>query len=359
MSDSKWSAPAPDRSDSPPPISFAAERPGLASLDNNLAQRRCWLASQRVIHQLSQCLARAVLPPEILTVAISGSIGRMELTSYSDADILVIARAGTQDEPSLRGALVDAVWDVIGHLALPRPLPGGIFTRASSADQLLDRSRLGVIAEDVTRFGHRMQLLLDAQPLYGATSFSVLQRDVLEWYGAGDAALDPGSSWDYLTHDLVRYLRCLAIDAQWKRRDQPFEWRLFAAKLDHSRRVLFVGLLWLLAESLTTCDPRIPWLTERLRLTPLERLVYVMDRYAAPERETVVGCYDRFLERLGDPRFRCEMAVDRATGTRRLTDNAAYQTLLSNGEQLAGALVSFLWARREDWPARFWSSWLL
>ncbi len=146
-------------------------------------------------------------------------------------------------------------------------------------------------------------------------------------------------------------------------RDAPLQWRLFNLKLAHSRRLLYTGLLFLLAESSRVDGNRETWLRQHLRLTPLERIAWVMAAHTAANIQSIAHCYDRFLSCLQDPAYRAALQDIGGTETNSphplsahgvvtdgmLEDNDAYRHLIANSQLLTTAMLDFLWSRRGVW----------
>ena len=296
--------------------------------------------------RMAELLDAEITDDRILCIAASGSLGRMEQVATSDGDLLVVMRGDGQcgaDAIALR-ELVERVWETLGPLQLPLPDPRGIFALATTEQELLDESTLGQMDESPRSFGHRIQLLLDAQPVWGLKDFNDLAHRSLVRYASGDV-WPSVPSWDYLRNDLIRYYRCLANDAIWRRRDQPSAWRHFQLKLLHSRRLIYAGLMTLLSES--TCSQRDPvaWLVRALRLTPLERLAIVPDDSGA--WTTVAATYDRFLRSMHDEQFRAALAETGGDSGAApdLMANAAFEELIENSRELQQG-VAELWQQQ-------------
>jgi hypothetical protein len=319
---------------------------------------RAWEQSRERLRAIASLLEGASLDPRIATIALSGSLGRMEGLDHSDADLIVIVESADPLPLAECRGITQHVWSMLAPLKLPRPAGDGIFTAAVNWQSLCDPQQRGQIDESLAVFGTRIQLLLDSQPVWNRSSFDRLLGEIVRRYASGDVLRCQTAPWAYLANDLIRYYRCLAIDAQWRRRANPQAWRVFNLKLAHSRRLLYAGLLWLLGESSQTVANRADWLQPCLRLTPLERVAWVMNHGRSGHLPQVLACYDRFLGCLGDPAFLAALD-DGSDADAELDANPAYRQLMDNAQHLAAALFAFLLTRRGIWPDDTLIGWLL
>ena len=98
-----------------------------------------------------------------------------------------------------------------------RPLSDGIFGVCALRTALVNSATRGTISEDMTTFGQRMQLLIDAQPLWGDAEFAKLQNELLGWYSEiprGKSLGETGRFY-WLRHDVLRYWHSLCSRAAW------------------------------------------------------------------------------------------------------------------------------------------------
>jgi len=292
--------------------------------------------------------------PGIVTVAVSGSLGRLEAGPHSDGDLIVVL---ADDVPpgDARASAMRIVWEALAPLRLPPPRPTGIFTTPTTRAELCDPSSLGRVADDVPTFGKRFQLLLDAHPIYAADNHAALVRALVERYATGFVARDPGKVWTYLLNDLVRYFRSLCLESQWDFSARGGGWYVRSLKLRHSRVAIYAGLLLLLGESGKEKRDKVGWLTARLSRTPLERIAEVYVANGDSHFLRVAEAYDRFLARMGDPAVRAELAAAAPPGPHAFPapEPGAYAELHANSRALIGELVRFVLARRRDWGDRF------
>lgn len=282
-----------------PPPDWMQTHPAMAD-----AWRRSW-ETLRIAREL---LCDGNIDERIATIAVAGSLGRLELSPSSDLDLIVVLREPTSDDVNHR------VWNALRPLELRLPKPDGIYGRAVTISQLVSRESLGVIDEDKATFGQRMQLLIESRALWNEPALTQLQREILERF-TDDVAVETIQRWRPLIDDLLRYHRSLCVHYARLQRERLPGWRDLVDKAGHSRLAGIAGLLFLLAESTRAVDDALSFVVDRLPLTPLERIAMV----GRSGFETITACYARFLNSLqstkGDPvdltenaaTFKCEL----------------------------------------------------
>ena len=287
----------------------------------------------------------------IETIALVGSLGRLEVGSHSDFDCIVV-RSDLSVPPAM---VMDRIYAVFGALQLAQPKRWGIYREPVSAGALVDVAALGSLEEAPTLFGKRIQLLLDAQPVYRAAAMRELQTGIIDWYGTGYLAADPARSWTYLINDLSRYLHAYAAWQQYKfERSVDDSWQLRQAKFRSSRIVTLAGLLLLLGDSNARAD-KCEWLAAQLHQPPLDRLHAVMTRYDAAAFARLLGAYEEAFAVLSEPSARRDLiatgpasAADLVLGT-----GAAFARIKHASQVILSTLTDFMLDRRGDWDRRF------
>jgi hypothetical protein len=282
-----------------------------------------------------------VTDPRVMTVAVSGSHGRMEALPHSDADLIVILTDDVAPGPD-REQMMQSVWEVLYPLGIPRPKSSGIFASPTTVSELTDPATIGKVADDVAIFGKRMQMLLDVQPVFGEEAYANVLDAVLRRY-VGDA-------WRYLRNDLMRYYRSLCVKEQWTFGERGGGWFVRDIKTRHSRVLLYAGLLFLLGESRNRLD----WLRYHLQLTPLERIAVVYTANDDPLFVNIAAPYERFLTMMGNADVRAALSAAAPVDPEDVRNAPqVYKDLRANAESLATELVRFLLARRGEWGEQF------
>jgi hypothetical protein len=337
---------APDPDLIPPP----ATRDWRLPIDGDAfsALRSTWTQSRERMLAIRDALSAANLPDAIECVSLAGSLARMEATEFSDCDTIVVLREQGDAEE-----LYSQVWVALQALGLARPKPGGIYAAPIRHAQLF-AARPGLVAEDLQTYGLRLQLLLEAQPVYGDGAFHTLRRELVERFASEFVALDPGKEFTWLLNEVVRYFRSLWVKYQWEHLDDFPRWRLKQLKARHSRLVLLAGMLCLLGETSRGREDKADWLATQLALTPMERIACAYERSGDPHFERIAGCSEAFLSALSDADFRSDLAATDAGGHPLARErNASYQRMKANSDALRSELVRFMLDRRNDWSARF------
>ncbi len=295
--------------------------------------------------------------PVVETIALVGSLGRLEAHHDSDFDIVVVTSDDVSPDSERAQQARDAVFARVAATGFRKPQRWDIYSEPASKRLLCNPADLGSLDESPSVFGKRIQLLLEAQPVYGDTSFRELQRSVLDWYATGFVSKSPQAEWVYLLNDLIRYFRSYAAWQQFKLLSEPAStWLSRIAKMKHSRVLTYAGLLLLLGECSTERDNKVDWLSEHLALTPLERIAFV---YQNSKEEDglgrIVEAYERFLAVWIDPQARKALMEGSPTSLAELppTDKQVYEEISHAADDLKDELVRFILARRERWSPAF------
>ncbi|QDU82099.1 hypothetical protein Pla110_38540 [Polystyrenella longa] len=311
---------------------------------------QAWQHSRQVSERVETALA-TLLPHDVVsTIAVSGSVGRMEAHAGSDVDLIVVLRDEFLEDRETGARIMQQVWDVLRQLGFPVPKSNGIFSEPTTRIELCNRELIGQIQGDPALFGKRIQLLLDSQPLFGRSEFVQLQSDILDWYQIEEAGNDPAQT-NYLLNDLQRYQRALAIRYQFQHRDDPLQWRLLNLKFRNSRFVNHFGLLLILGEMGIQPVGRGEWLRKALLWTPLERIAAVYARRHEAMFHVIARHYDWFLGQMGNPDF-----IHRLEGGIELDDNDAWQEGFHRSRQMSREMNRFLIDRQHDWNDLFLES---
>ncbi|MEO2014706.1 MAG: DUF294 nucleotidyltransferase-like domain-containing protein [Fuerstiella sp.] len=264
------------------PFSAVAQLPDLSD---------AWQLSQKTIARLRQALLSEPLPEHLACVAISGSLCRMEYHAASDLDLLVVLddRQTTVSDEAAK-TLFNDVWQRIDAAGLDaaRPKPGGVFSQCVSWRALTDSAVRGIVNEDVTTFGQRMQLLLDAQPVLHRQSFGELQTELLNWYVETRVSdlFEEAGPFGWLRQDVQRYWRSIWSRAYWLHADEVDKSMEINVKLRSSRAAIMAAFLQAIdaaQEAAGETSVVIAALQRQLTTTPLERLTEGLSASQAAE----------------------------------------------------------------------------
>jgi len=346
----------------PVPGSHGADVPPAAALDlrdlpNLGASRERALAT---CAEFAATLADALgAEPGVVAVAAAGSLGRLEIASDSDLDGIVVI-ADALDEAAA-DELAARVYGALANGPLRLPKAAGIFRSPVRAATLCDPAVRGVLDEAPAVFGKRIQCLLDARALHGATAFAALQRRILEWYAGPVLGVAPQAQFTPLLNDLQRYVHAYAGWQHYKlERGTDDGWYLRQAKLRTSRVLTFAGLLLLLGESSRRCD-KLDWLHAHLGLTPLERVQAVMSAHDPAAFRRLAATYEAAHALLADPGRRAALVAASPTDPAGLArpHPACFAEIHRLGGELMRGLTRFVLERRDDWDPDFFAYLLL
>jgi len=338
------------------PHQFAAQREALffSEANNGLfpVLQTAWQRTQKTLADISECLANVQLPECVETVAVSGSLGRMEQLPSSDCDLIIIVNEACQSVGDQK-TVYDAIWNALAELEFARPKPEGIYGTCCQKSDLLKSTARGQFDEDVAVYGKRMQLLQDSQPVFGFRQFDLLVEELLVWYAGGNLAVE--FPWRYLLNELMRYYRTLSVRYQWTRRDNPAEWLPLYAKYLHSRLIVYTGLLFVLAEigSRPNGSDQLGALKQVLRLTPLERIAWEYSESGQSGIETVLKSYDTFLRLMSDREF--VLSISESSNSNELENHPAYLEMVENSEPMRAELTCFVLSQQGWWSGEVMS----
>jgi hypothetical protein len=316
----------------------------ISKFERYAALRENWDFSLKFLDFMSET-CKGHLSKNIETVAIAGSFGRLEGSSESDADYIMVVR-----DPKAPTIAKDkgVIRDAIEAFGVTPPNKSGVFTKPRSASQLI--TPIGTADEDVDLLGKRMLLLLESRPIYGIEQFQLLLKGIFERYSEY-VADDPDKEFAFLANDLMRYFRFICVNYQANFWRQNEGWALRNLKLRHSRIVMYSGLLFLIGEaSKQGGEAKIDCVFGNLNLTPLERIGLVYKRNGDGGFFRVLGLYNVFLAHLSDANWRKQLK-DLEYPNRYTVP--AFAEMKANSDAFIAEFVRFLLARRGQWSDRF------
>lgn len=312
-----------------------------------------WSADLRQ-QMATHLLPLAEIAPYILTVAVSGSLGRLEGLPHSDCDLLVLLHDSATDLEVEQA--MQKVWDLLLPLNLLLPKQGGIYVSPCRCEEICNADSLGVVAELPDRFGKRMQVLLDAQAVYGETGFQTVLQKVLQRYASGFLQYDAKKEWLYLLNDVLRYFRAYCAWRQFDlTHDATNNWFTRNIKLRNSRLLMFAGLIFLLGECSKEKVDKIAWLQRYLALTPLQRIAHVYKANADENFTVLLDGYAFFMDHMNTEKVRQELLAVQVNSLAELRrkEPQIYTELHARSKRIRQELTRFVLARQTDWSAAF------
>ncbi len=326
--------------------------------DATPALAEAWRWSNTQLDRLAESLNNRLDGVDtVRCVAACGSLGRLEASSHSDADLLVVLQDDVSCDESQARDASDRVAQAVRDVGFEASKPGGVFAQPTSLAALADPKTRGLVADDPVLFAQRLHVLLDARSAYRPDAFeavreSVLDRTIGPFGGAGWRNTTGIHPWEYLLNDLRRHRAAGLAWRQWDFDPQRGGWGTRQAKMRHSRLIEYVALTWLLAESTLHGDDARAWVTQRLRLTPMQRLAAVYDARGDEGFEQVAVCMERFVRAMADPRFRDELAESPVPAGDDATGSSLTTVSLQHAEGLSSLLTEFLLRHAGAWDAR-------
>ena len=308
--------------------------------------RTCWNFSSAQFGLIKTSLREITQSlPDVVSIAVAGSYGRMEALPQSDLDLIVIIRKPY--DGAYTAKIMQDVWYRLEQLQIKPPLNYGIFAKPVTIDQLTAMQALGNLDYSKAVFGIRMQLLLDAQPIVGMVEYQRLIRDILNWYSRHRFMHCPQERWTYLLNDLIRYYRsyCVLHDFMM---DQTCDdsWYIRQIKLRYSRLLSYAGLLLLVATAnIGPTIDAVEALAEQLTQTPLERIHQVFTTAGAGGWATIAIAYQRFLHAMRDDGLREMMVQQAPVRIGQITTQTLHSDfieLIENAEQISKTLNQFV-----------------
>lgn len=318
-----------------------------------------WCLSRNTFDSAQVALDKLEIDREIInTLAVAGSLGRMEFQQHSDCDLLVFLQDDrTSDDPAVVQQM-DAIWNCLQDQQLRLPKPWGIFAKAVTPSALLKTESLGDLNESRDIFGKRIQILLDCQPLWGEQNFEVLQHCILKWYATAFVTDGNDSQWRYLLTDLMRYYKSYSAWHQFKFTiEHDDSWFIRDAKLRSSRLLMYAGLLLQLGSLSRQTVDKVEQLFKRMYLTPLERVIASCMQYDFDDDNIarIMTSYDVYYQVMANADNR-QRLVDQAPRTIDqivAIDEKAYSEIDKACVELRTVVTQFILHSQSHWHPKF------
>ncbi len=310
-----------------------------------------WQFSKTTLQRIANCVAGLDQNnPGIVCLALAGSYGRMDAAVVSDLDLIVIVEDDVIGNSEQQTLCINQVWKTLAPLGIEKPASFGIFMQPVSPAQLCDPNALGNLDYPRHVFGLRIQLLLDAQPIFMESRYRKLTNELLRWYvTAGDMhPLQTPSR--YLVSDLIRYYRSYCVWHQFAHwRTSQESWALRQVKINHSRLISFTALLNSLCTAGESSEDLIRHISADLQLTPLERLHDAFSVSDCDEFSQLLNHYDRMLASLINAELRTSLINQSSTISFRV-ENPVFDQLINEARQLRSILTHYWLDRLNNWP---------
>jgi predicted nucleotidyltransferase len=313
------------------------------SLKNNVSQSR-----ERLKHLSAEMVESAISSEDsIETVAVAGSYARLEASTLSDFDVLVVLNNDTDQDKAHRTVL-----DFIESKGHPAPNPKGVFAKPLTVENLM--SVAGGTHETYGDLSRRILLLLESRPVYNKDKYDLLMEKLINTY-ASDVIEQEGrktKNFVFLLNDIIRYFRTICVNYQYTKEVTEWgKWPIRNIKLRHSRVLMYFSLVASLGVlSIHFEDDKVEVLSKLIEAEPLRRLYIAYNLAGDTGFFRVAGYYNVFLDSLNND------GVRKSLGQIDYNDRYAsreFAILKANSDAFAAELLRFLDARRGAWSDRF------
>lgn len=291
-------------------------------------------------------------PPskDVHTLAIAGSLARLEASDLSDLDLIISLHPPAEGESAPDPQpIMDWRDKLCADLGLEPPNKNGVFQHP------ICRSRIATIAgrsgeayDDVAK---RILFLLESDWLYNQDNYDSLLAEIIDAYSE-DVRRDLRKNFVFLLNDVVRFFRSLCVNYQFNKADtEDGKWPLRNIKLRHSRVLMYFSMIAAIgALSREDSEQKIEALKTLIGMEPLRRLYVSYGLARDPGFFKVAGAYNTFIHLLGQKETRDELAGLEYDDRYK---SAVFAQLKANSDALSSELLRFYEARRREWDDRF------
>ncbi len=276
---------------------------------------------------------------EKTSIVLMGSFGRYEACPFSDIDLVVVSNEKETEIKKIRSNALK-----IGReLRFLAPNPKGVFSQVKPIDSSI-RDIGSHKVDDSFQLSQRLLLLMESTPVWNKTFYDEIIDRLLERYSYY-VIEEPKKEQIFLLNDTIRYFRTICVNYQhsfWKENEK---WAIRNIKLNHSRIIMFAGLLFLILNSSKNRTDKVNYMKSHMKLTPLERIIHVYNDNNDTNVERVVGSYNVFLGKMSDKNIRNSLNIDYVN--RYL--NPIYAELKVNACLLTAELTRFIFSMMGHW----------
>jgi predicted nucleotidyltransferase len=295
-------------------------------------------------------------PPEELqidTLAVAGSLARLEASAVSDLDMIIVTRQPS-DTAKVQ-SIIDWRDQFCDTMAIERPNRKGVFHEP--ADRVSIERIAGEAGESYELSAKRALIILESNYIYNNVEYERLLANTLDSY-TEDVRGDSSKNFVFLLNDTIRYFRSLCVNYQYTKSEIEYgKWPLRNIKLRHSRLLMYFSLISSIGV-LSTCgtSEKVDGLRKLVSYEPLKRLFVCYKMSSDMGYSQTFVYYDKFLQYLARPEVRAELANLEYS---RRYDSTNFSELKENSDRFTSALTKFFRDREKDWNSRFFEYMIL
>ena len=242
-------------------------------------------------------------------LAAVGSYGRLEASSSSDLDYLLIYK-GEENKSYKYKSLDDKISQILDEMGIEKPSGiGKTFVNPICINQLT--TNIGGNKDKTQHLTWRVLMLTESKCLYNPTLYKQILFGIYNHYiktTKGKKGYPRA-----LINELIRYYRTVAVDYLYKVEEINKPWALRNFKLRHSRKFWFFTNMVLILHrfrelSDTVSDDCYDRLFDEIRLSPIEKLAIVLVGNDKKDLIMPFTLYNEFLGIINDSNIREEMS---------------------------------------------------
>lgn len=295
-------------------------------------------------------------PPDELqidTLAVAGSLARLEASAVSDLDMIIVTRPPSDTEKvqsiiNWRDQFCDA-------MAIDRPNRKGVFHEP--ADRVSIERIAGEAGESYELSAKRALLILESDHVYNSVEYERLLSNTLDSY-TEDVRGDSTKNFVFLLNDTIRYFRSLCVNYQYTKSEIEYgKWPLRNIKLRHSRLLMYFSLIASIGVLSACSTPeKVEGLRKLVSYEPLRRLFVCYKMSSDSGYKDMFHYYNIFLQHLEQPEVRAELAnLDYS----RRYESENFAKLKTNSDEFTSELTKFFQKRENEWSPRFFEYMIL
>ncbi len=238
------------------------------------------------------------LIPEGSIAITFGSFARREASDQSDIDYIIV---GPDGDVASERVMMTKIEETIAAIVPIEPSPGGAFAKYIVRDDML--KNLGGNNDSNETLTRRMLLLLEGEWLCAESAFKSFRRELLGRYVDGTPKDHQLAL--FLMNDIIRYWRTMTVDYMYKTTEDQKPWAIRNIKLVFSRKLMYASGLFSVGMTLEmSAQQKIDTLDRLFSIPAIERMEEICGK---DKMVKVLGCYNLFLERIGDSSVRAAL----------------------------------------------------